>query len=336
MFSKLADDIFASHILPPFLGELGYEIRYFVAFVEPWIRSGWRVVSSRPSLYPDGSVVECPEFYKQLKLLSRRYEAEPVHGKIKVDFGNRLLPKDQELARRDFENELRKLVLPLIDAPGRPITPLDIALTSAWRGHDDHFLYGYSGLAPSYKPSAFLNGGRAPRHVGVQFRKLGVKDPFRDSNVDMLFPQIACLASELGLPLFVYGEPEGCAFPAGCKPVSHFWQHPSIGLAGDLGCLASCEVMFAPDSGWADLMGWLQIPTILQSLGSDYTYFSMMPFKPRIRLLSASRTLIEQYHEVLATPPGSIDLCSPESNKRSHLLERFFDLNHLLGGQKTG
>ena len=44
-------------VLPPYPGELGIEIRYFLARVEPWLRAGWKILARRPELYPEGSAV---------------------------------------------------------------------------------------------------------------------------------------------------------------------------------------------------------------------------------------------------------------------------------------
>jgi hypothetical protein len=332
MFPSAASDLFLSRkVLPPFLGELGYEVRYFVALVEPWLRSGWKILSNRPALYPVGSTIERPELFKAINALISAFDAQPMHGKIRVDFSNRLPPEQRERARRQFEVELRRLILPLIDSVGRPVTPLDVALTAAWRGVDEHFFYGYAGLVPSYKPEAFTRGGVAPRHIGVQFRKMSQKDPFRDSDPAALHPLLVNLAREVGLPLLVYGEPNGCVFPADCLLARQYHGDDMMGLAGDLSCLSSCEVMFAPDSGWADLMCWLQVPTILQSLASEYTYFSLIPFSPTLRIFKAEVPLIDQYREVVSLEPGSIELQSAGQNKMSHLNRAFFDLAGTLG-----
>ncbi|MEF3192078.1 MAG: hypothetical protein K6347_05985, partial [Campylobacterales bacterium] len=39
-------------LLPPFLGEMGVEIEFFLASVEPYLRSGWKIPARRPQLYP--------------------------------------------------------------------------------------------------------------------------------------------------------------------------------------------------------------------------------------------------------------------------------------------
>ena len=51
-------------MLPPYLGEMGYEVKYHLARVEPWLRNGWKILARRPEFYPPGTVVESPEFFE--------------------------------------------------------------------------------------------------------------------------------------------------------------------------------------------------------------------------------------------------------------------------------
>ncbi len=44
-------------ILPPYPGEMGIEIRYFLGRVEPWLHAGWKILSRRPELYPAGTAI---------------------------------------------------------------------------------------------------------------------------------------------------------------------------------------------------------------------------------------------------------------------------------------
>jgi hypothetical protein len=52
-------------LLPPYFGEMGFEIRYHLAQVEPWLRHGWKVVTRRPAFYPQDSAIAAPESPKR-------------------------------------------------------------------------------------------------------------------------------------------------------------------------------------------------------------------------------------------------------------------------------
>ena len=47
-------------VLPPYLGELGYEVKYHLARVEPWLRNGWKILARRPEFYPPGPRLNRP------------------------------------------------------------------------------------------------------------------------------------------------------------------------------------------------------------------------------------------------------------------------------------
>ena len=44
--------------------------------------------------------------------------------------------------------------------------------------------------------------------------------------------------------------------------------------------------MVAPDSGWADLMGWLRIPCLLERQMFSWGFEALRPFRPRMMLAS--------------------------------------------------
>lgn len=326
MFPKTVNElIHCEKILPPFIGEMGYEIRYFVGMVEPYLRSGWKLITNRTAFYPPNTTIFLPDFYDKLKLLKKKYHAQSVTGKVEVDFQKKESPETRKQWQIFFEKELRDLLIPIIDRPGRTLTSLDRQLTAAFRGPDDHFINGYHGLVPSYKPVNFLIGCSVPRHIGIQFRNMIIKDPFRDSKMHDLYPKALELSKEVGLPLIVYGEPDGCVFPNDCIKASEFYTNDLKGLDGDLSCLHNCELMIAPDSGWADLMGWLQIPTIIQSISANYVYFSLLPFKPKMSLFKPNISLLEQFFITKNLPAGSIDFTA-NPNLASHLINHYFDL----------
>jgi hypothetical protein len=330
MFPRTSNDLFsAKKILPPFLGEMGYEVRYFIALIEPYLRSGWKLISNRSSLYPEKSTIQIPELYIEIDKIKFKYQAESVHNKLLLNFGGLSSSHERSIANAKFEKEIRSLILEFIDDYGRTITPLDKTLTSAWAGLDDQALMGYHGLVPSYKPLDYLLGGDCPKHIGVQFRRFFKKDIHRNSDTNKLYPLLQELSAMSNLPLFVYGDSEACFFPNDCLQASSYHPKNLNGLAGDLRCLKSCEIMFAPDSGWADLMCWLQVPTILQKLNTNYTYFPMIPFKPILTLLKENISLYEQLQEIKKLKPGTIELTS-ERVTGSMLIPDLFDLRKVL------
>src|SRR5512139_2914730 len=53
-------------ILPPYLGEFGFEVRVFLGAVEPWLHNGWSIPARRPELYPPGTAFADPEFFAEI------------------------------------------------------------------------------------------------------------------------------------------------------------------------------------------------------------------------------------------------------------------------------
>lgn len=337
MKPNVVSDLFTSErILPPFLGELGYEIRHFVALVEPWLRSGWKLISKRPELYPPGTTLYPKDLFDQISALKEKYNGQEVHSVICIEYKRKeLIPMDEYATlQKKFEFELRSLIRPHVDRPGRPLTLFDLPLTSAWQGLNQFYLSSYHGLRPSYKPDAFTQGKpECAKHIGVQFRKLNLKDEHRNSEWQQFFPELKKLARQIGLDLLVYGEPLGCEFPPECTRASKFHPPYASGLAGDLTCLQSCSVMFSPDSGWTDLMAWLQVPTIVMKLHTNFTYLTAIPFDPIIEVYDTEMPLIDQYKRCLFSKKGHIQLLGSESpsleNTGSHLIPQLFDLNSI-------
>lgn len=324
------EDLFTTEkILPPFLGELGYEIRHFVGVVEPWLRSGWKLISKRPELYPAGTTLLPENLFDQINALKNKYNGQEMHSSICIEFKGRgdIPVPEYSIMQRSFEFELRRLLRPYVDRPGRPLTLFDRLLTSASQGINEFFLSSYHGLRPSYKPDWFNRGSSdCPVHIGVQFRKLTVKDEHRNSDWQQFFPALKLLAQDAGLELLVYGEPLGCEFPPGCTRARDFHLPDVTGLAGDLACLHNCKMMFSPDSGWADLMAWLQVPSIVMKLHTNYTYFSAIPFDPIIEVYDKKLPLIDQYNRCLSRKKGYIQLVGSD-NETSHLIPHLFDLD---------
>ena len=70
--------------------------------------------------------------------------------------------------------------------------------------------------------------------------------------------------------------------------------------------------MLSPDSGWADLMAWLGVPTILEMLRVPTTFESLRDtFQPRIVLLDRDAPLGPQIDALLVC-----DTCLPNTDPR--------------------
>ncbi len=50
-------------VLPPYLGEMGYEIKFHLARVEPWLSNGWKILARRPEFYPPDTAIHETEFF---------------------------------------------------------------------------------------------------------------------------------------------------------------------------------------------------------------------------------------------------------------------------------
>ncbi|NJL22241.1 MAG: hypothetical protein HC895_17730 [Leptolyngbyaceae cyanobacterium SM1_3_5] len=56
--------------------------------------------------------------------------------------------------------------------------------------------------------------------------------------------------------------------------------------------------MFAPDSGWADLMAWLQIPTLIEQEVVSHAFTWLAPFRPRLAVIRPNLDIIEQVDRI--------------------------------------
>jgi hypothetical protein len=317
------DDWERRKILPPFLGEMGYEIRYFLAAVEPWLRSGWRIPARRPDYYPPGTAFADPALFAELNASMDKVSAKPlamsfdllsrVRGGVMVGATlddrrmldvNVKLPGSQEIghdvAVALLELDVRRIFTRHHIRHARPLTPWDHLLTTAFSAQPEQLCGGTIALAPSYKPAAFTHPTvRTYPHVGVQFRALPYNSG-RNSDVPTVLADATATAARLGLPLLVYGHPAGTARPEGLVSTHD--------LAGDdllrfeLGMLRECRVMFSPESGWCDLMCWLQVPTVLERLGRPQCFTCMDVFHPRVILRDRDEAVEAQVDRLLAAP----------------------------------
>jgi hypothetical protein len=298
-FSPLEKLDLGPKILPPFLGELGLEIRAFLGQVEPWLRSGWKIPSRRPSLYPQGTSFYDPVFFQRIDEIKNKYQLAEQGGRLTPqksslqyfarwglgEFDFKVDPKeawtDWKLASRDLKRTFCDRYL----TPMRLPTKWDHILLDL--GSQMDLLSFSSGMSvpPSYKPVSFLNQTDYPDHIGVQLRNRAVcsfrnSDPVKMSNV-------AKLVSEyLGLPVILYGAHLGnFTLPGVMTSLDVIKQPHEDTFAEELSLLSKCKIMIGPDSGWTDLMGWLQVPTILERQAYRWGFQGLEPFSPKIALL---------------------------------------------------
>ena len=60
-------------ILPGFIGEMGLEVKGFLAQVEPWLRAGWKIPARRVALYPDGTAFSDTEYFERIDSISQYF-----------------------------------------------------------------------------------------------------------------------------------------------------------------------------------------------------------------------------------------------------------------------
>ena len=324
-------------ILPPFLGELGYEVRSFVAMIEPWLRSGWKLPTRRPDLYPDGTTLNDPKFFSEIADLKYRYRCEPIMSHLAVCFGQKITEQELRQKRKEFNEELQVIVRRFIDRPGRPLTYWDNYLVRSWEGITVDYFSSFHGLLPSFKPPAFLKGfPECPLHIGVQFRRMD-KYSQRNTDVDAVRKFSEEVSHFLNLPLICYGEETGCIFPEGLQRANDLHPAGEGFLSGDLRCLSRCIVMISPDSGWADLMGWLQIPTILQKIYTPHSFYASYAHGATFEIMEPGSPVGPQVLSVLAGKRGHISHgveFPPRQTTPSHLQRRFFELDSIGWGPR--
>ncbi len=317
----------ARKVLPPYLGEMGVEIRFFLAAVEPWLRNGWRIPARRPALYPAGCAFSDPALFAEIDALLRETGARPWvattsfvegvaggSGDATHTFDGTTLHAQVTNNNRDdllrlhrtarLKRGIRRIFARHYLHQPRPLTLWDNILTTPFDNDPAMYGLGVVPLAPSWRPAAFL----APRvnpspHVGVQLRALGYDH--RNSDVPRVMAAAETAAAHLGLPLLVYGHPNGTV-----RPDTHVCTAslaPGDLLEYELSLLSQCRVMFAPDSGWCDLMCWLQVPTILEQQLVPFSYAPMSVFQPRVALLNNEQPIGRQIDTLLASA-----ICLPD------------------------
>jgi hypothetical protein len=302
-------------VLPQYPGEMGIEIRYFLARVEPWLRAGWRILSRRPELYPTGAAVFDQDLTDAENALFARFGAVRLATGPKImwpgDGGVRYLREHVARAKAQrLQREWRQLLRPYLSASlERPWTRWDQDLTTVSTAFHIHQMWRAGDVVPpSYLPPAYVSTGtedRHPDHVGVQLRRVAFNVDGRDSDAGSVMGQAEAVARRLSLPLLVYGDPAGCILPPAQVTTS------SLGdgrlLQRELGYLRTCRLMLAPNSGWADLMCWLRVPVLVECTEPLWIYDMMAPFRPRL-LFRDPRTQVEDQADALIAGATHVDL----------------------------
>lgn len=303
-------------ILPPYLGEFGFEVRFFLGAIEPWLRNGWMIPARRPELYPSGTAFADAEFFGHIDRLKQSLGGTEVL--FNLSFGTSARPwqaarraspggsvtidsPDDAFYRRlaTTERTIRRWVKSRYFHPLRLQTPWDFPLTAVHVPWAPALAFPMNSLVPSYKPAAFsVNLSAVAPHVGVQLRNVPAK-PERNSDSARILPLVRAAAAHLGLPIVCYGHPDGTLAIPGVPSTFELAGNTPL-LEFELGSLAKCKLLFAPETGIANLAGWLQVPTLLESQQLGYEYESLRPFDPRIDIVDFSIDIETQVDRLLA------------------------------------
>lgn len=292
-----------ARVLPPFLGEMGLEIRGFLGMVEPWLRAGWKIPAKRPCFYPTQAAFADPEYFARIDLIKRDYGLSEMVGRLAAPYTpNQSLDINVSNSRtqaafsiktagvRELENcgraerELRRAFLQRYGHAAQVTSFWDFQSLSLY-GMDDALLHTSRwAIPPSYRPNAF---GTPPTeaypHVGLQVRAVP-GNPERDSDPLRMRRLAESVAALLGVPVLVYGNGRGTRRVEGHVHIADLWDETRDTLQQELGWLATCRLMVSPDSGWTDLMAWLRIPTLLELQHFAWGFEGLRPFRPRIAL----------------------------------------------------
>ena len=326
-------------VLPPYLGEMGFEIRYHLARVEPWLRHGWKIVTRRPAFYPEGTTIDAPEFFAEADKVLAGFGVVGSHGAMHVppmeagDIGiehwfdhktGRITVSLSEIrkvtAQSMAEIAMRKLFLEWFHSDTRKLIDFDRDQLSFLGSAIGNYEYRCAvAVPPSFLPPGFVHPSEpvAP-HVGVQLRNvINVVHQIRNSDAAWMLGKAKEIAAHLGLDLLVYGHPDGCIIPEGYR-TSWDAARPDGHMARELGYLKSCRLMLAPNSGWADLMAWLKIPTLLEGCEGPGTFEPLRDcFRPKLAVLDREQPAGPQADALLAAAgpvlpdDGGVPLVNP-------------------------
>jgi hypothetical protein len=208
-----------------------------------------------------------------------------------------------------LERSIRHAVKLRYFHPQRLQTPWDYPLTAVHVPWAPSLAFPLNSLVPTYTPAAFgVDNPAIQPHVGVQLRNIPAK-PERNSKLERIVPLVRAASRHLGLPIVCYGPPiDTRPFP-GAPLTSEMAGNASL-LQFELGALAKCRLLFAPETGIANLAGWLQVPTLLESQQLGYEYESLRPFNPRIDVIDYGTGIEGQVDRLLA---DKVRVPSPEN-----------------------
>lgn len=322
-------------ILPPYLGEFGFEVRYFLGAIEPWLRNGWMIPARRPELYPPRSAFSDADFFGHIDRLKQRFSCTEVLFNLSLATASSkpwramtatvvgetsavtIDSPDEAFYRRIavIERTIRRYVKTRYFHPHRLQTAWDYPLTAVHVPWAPSLAFPVNSVVPTYKPAGFsVDLSSVVPHVGVQLRNIAMKVE-RNSDAGRLLPLVRVAAAHLRLPIICYGHPEGTLAIAGIP--STFEQAGSMPLLEfELGSLAKCRLLFAPESGIANLAGWLQVPTLLEGQQLGYEYECLRPFNPRIDVIDYSAGIEGQVDRLIADEvrlPNPENALSPKS-----------------------
>lgn len=329
-------------VLPPYFGEMGFEIRYHLAQAEPWLRHGWKIVTRRPAFYPEGTAIAAPEFFAAADALLAEFGVVGSHGALHIpplDLGDigiehwfdhktgsitvHLSEIRKVTAQSLAEIAIRKLFLEWFHSDTRKLLDLDRFQLSFMGSAMGNWEYRIGvALPPSFLPPAFVHPPQPiTPHVGVQLRNV-ISSVYQDRNSDQtwMLARAKEIADHLGLDLLVYGHPDGCIIPEGYRTT---WDANRADghLARELGYLKSCRIMLAPNSGWADLMAWLKIPALLESCDQPDTFEPLRDcFDPRLAVLDRTRPAGPQADALIA----ATECVLPDAGGRQLVNPRLF------------
>lgn len=338
--------------LPPYLGEMGLEVMFFLPTIEPWLANGWRIYARRPELYPKGTAFFHDEMFGKIDDLMRRYQRRPLGQTttaghylplaLGLDGAGSTYKITSRLATKEalhcdsdilFQKELHDILRPTILAEGRPQVMWDkeLMIPEEHYIHGDRYGHYFSSgpLVPSYKPPDYAQGPPTmPAHIGMQLRHYHAPD--RNSHMVKIVELVQEAAKFLGLPVLCYGPETGTFHPPQFPQTYELAaQQGKRLLCFELQALKSCSLMFAPDSGWADLMGWLQIPTLVEDPVNDRNNLARLAiFQPTMRTLEDNQPIADQIRQ-LYSHPKQVTIVQPARQPLAMNIPKGFANNYL-------
>jgi hypothetical protein len=264
-------DIELTHVvLPPWPGELGYEIRYGLPRLELLTGGGVQVLTKRVSIYPGESGIYNEEYFAEEERLFREFAvirsacaAVPTKG-------------HPEEFRTKWEGIYNKTGYKHYGI-GESIAWHPFNVHNCHCGTLDSFCrFSFPRYNPLHKMFN-LRSREIPRHIGVQFRNREENPDGRNSDIFNVWNFCGGLSRMIGLPVVCYGKYICGGYPDGITSADSYTLESFDQLARDMEVLRECDIFVAPDSGWADFLSWISIPLILQSdkYGSIQNYLRL-------------------------------------------------------------